>query len=63
MPGLCHVWLPGVKVNELKHKIPCIIIHIISHMIVDNLSDVVILSHLLQLTKVIDQRSHTGREV
>ena len=35
----------------------------VSHMILDNLSDVVILGSLLQLPKVIDQWSHAGRKV
>ena len=35
----------------------------LTYVIMDDLSDVVILRHLLQLSKVIDQRSHTGREV
>ena len=32
-------------------------------MIMDDLFDIIILSPLLQLSKVIDQRSHAGREV
>ena len=35
----------------------------VTYVIMDDLSDVVILCHLLQLSKVIDQRSHAGREV
>ena len=34
-----------------------------SHMIMDNLFDVITLSPLLQLSKIIYQWSHTGREV
>ena len=38
-------------------------VYISSHVIVDYLFDVVILSDLLQLPKVIDQRSHAGGKV
>ena len=33
------------------------------YVITNNLLDVVILSSFLELTEVIDQRSHTGREI
>ena len=34
-----------------------------THMVMDNLNGIVSLSVCVELTKVIDQRSHTGREV